>query len=180
MKNISILLILLSLIQIRSFSQNLQYDCDPTYEGPTFMDFLDFNDPCLLELAYSINDHEFDFPTEDDTDIKKTLPLIFEEGGYIHFLDLIRRLKNGERVGEFYYDSYSPVEIPSRYYEDLVEYHSQCDSIRKRFPEYNDIGDLRENYIFYKNGKADRIIQLTFLKGIQLISWDDEYMIFNK
>lgn len=142
---------------------------------------MDLDDPKLLELAYSFFDPALIYLTDDDTDIRKTLPMTFEETGYPHFLELMRRLTNGEMKGDFYLDSYVPMEIPDGYYKDLLAYHSTCGSNKQGFPDYNDIGDLRENYIFYyKQGRADRIIQLTFLKGIQLIARDDEYLFFNK
>jgi hypothetical protein len=80
------------------------------------MDLLDLDDPKLLELAYSIVDPALIYLTDDDTDIRKTLPMIFEETGYPHFLELMRRLTNGEMKGDFYLDSYAAMEIPDGYY----------------------------------------------------------------
>jgi hypothetical protein len=104
----------------------------------------------------------------DDSYLKGKIPMIFGNDGEYYF----QLFSSKSDRANFYYNSLKKTSDVSGHYErsirtmgfDSLETHSYT----------SDLGDYVETYIFYKDGIRVRLIQLTFLGGIQFQSWDDE------
>jgi hypothetical protein len=106
--------------------------------------------------------------THDDSYLKGKIPMIFGNDGDYYF----QLFSTKSDRANFYYNSLKKMCDVTEHYRrsirtmkfDSLETHSYT----------SDLGDCVETYIFYKNGIKIRLIQVTFLEGIQFQSWDDE------
>lgn len=103
-----------------------------------------------------------------DTFMYGRLPEIFIENNAYSIFDCYKEL-----ITDFYYEEFYPIEKEKiqSYYEDLLKY--KFDRIEFRVHIRESDGNRYEIYDFIINGKNTRTITIVFVKGLQLLGWED-------
>jgi hypothetical protein len=108
-------------------------------------------------------------PTRNDSSLMGILPKVFDQKDGEKLFDEYQKL-----ASDFFHDSFYPMDKTN-----VDEYYSTCikgfeyDSIETKHNVRESDGCVFENYYFIKDGKRIRYIGVSFIKGIQLGSWED-------
>jgi len=127
-------------------------------------------DPVFQKMLDSLGLLE-DIQTEaeyDDSHLRGILPLVFGANGEYYFNEFA---KKSDRAN-FYRNSLEKMESIKDYYKNYIKGFVSDSMATNHYTD--DLGSVRENYIFFYKGKKIRLIQLFFLQGMQFKSWDDE------
>lgn len=104
----------------------------------------------------------------DDSYLRNILPLVFGKNGEYFFNEFA---KKSDRAN-FYRNSLDKMKDITQYYQNHIKGFESDSMVTNHYT--TDLGDVRENYIFFKNGVKIRLIQLFFIQGMQFKAWDDE------
>jgi hypothetical protein len=116
----------------------------------------------ILQMGYTMEHAQ-----HNDSCMLGMLPSVFGPNGAMIFEEYAN--KSG-RVN-FYLNYMDKTQDISQYYQNNIK-DFKFDSIVTRTSVLE--GNTHEHYFFYLNGKKIRHIQLTFLEGKELESWDDD------
>ena len=104
----------------------------------------------------------------DDSYLRGILPLVFGSNGEYYFNEFAKNVGRSN----FYRNSIKKMEDISDYYQRHIKGFESDSMVTNHYTD--DLGSVRENYIFYNKGTKVRLIQLYFIQGIQFQSWDDD------
>ncbi len=127
-------------------------------------------DPVFQKMLDSLGLLE-DIQTEaeyDDSHLRGILPLVFGANGEYYFNEFA---KKSDRAN-FYRNSLEKMNSIKGYYKNHIKGFVSDSMTTNHYTD--DLGSVRENYIFFYKGKKIRLIQLYFIQGIQFQSWDDD------
>jgi hypothetical protein len=104
----------------------------------------------------------------DDSYLREILPMVFSPNGEYFFNDFAKNVGRSN----FYRNSLKKMEDISDYYQNHIKGFESDSMVTNHYTD--DLGDVRENYIFYNKGVKVRLIQLFFIQGVQFKAWIDD------